>query len=544
MTAPRWIPARARSRRALLGVGAGFLLAGACAAVETHVIGYNERSHFDQIRAFDHGTVSIDAYRHNTGDRALYHGHYYSDKAPGMGFLLVPVYRVATATGVVARNGIGSVHVMVIFGCVLPLLIMLLLAYRLVERNDRGHGAVVAIILGLGTILLPFGTMLFSHVLSACLGFAAFYLLGLPGRDRERDGLGLILAAGALAGYAVSTEYPLAILALVLALDLAWRRAPVRALLAYGAGVVMGLIPLLLYDWWAFGAPLHLSYSYVAANSSGFLGVGGPSLRAAVRLLVSDRGLFVVTPVVAAALAGMFVLYREGRHRDAMVPAVVAAAYFGYNTCYYLPFGGSVPGPRFLITMLPFLAVPLAAAYRRAPLATLSLAAVSAATMIAATVTLPILSTGASTRTWWRMLEAGKFDTKGVTIDLFVAFVALAIAAAVAAAPRPRITRLDLKLTVVALTTWFAIRRAGPALLAHDIAARDAWGLATVIVLLVALAAVAVHVARGDRLALVAGLPLAALAARAFDQTTVALCSAAISLVLGIALARPRRALL
>ena len=45
----------------------------------------------------------------------------------------------------------------------------------------------------------------------------------------------------------------------------------------------------------------------------------------------------------------------------------VAAAYFVYNAGYWLPFGGGTPGPRFLIPMLPFLALGLAVAWRRWP---------------------------------------------------------------------------------------------------------------------------------------------------------------------------------
>ena len=44
-----------------------------------------------------------------------------------------------------------------------------------------------------------------------------------------------------------------------------------------------------------------------------------------------------------------------------------------YNAGYYLPFGGGSPGPRFLIPMLPFLAVPLGLALRRYPAVTVAL---------------------------------------------------------------------------------------------------------------------------------------------------------------------------
>ena len=61
--------------------------------------------------------------------------------------------------------------------------------------------------LGLGTMVLPLSTLLFSHVFTAFLGFGAFALM-----IRERDGPPspmLLALAGLAIGYAVASEYPL-----------------------------------------------------------------------------------------------------------------------------------------------------------------------------------------------------------------------------------------------------------------------------------------------------------------------------------------------
>lgn len=551
VTGLSWMRARARLRgprswRISLGVVAVACLAIGSATVEQSPVGWNELSHFGQVRAFNRGTPIIDRYQRATGDKAYYHHHYYSDKAPGLGLLTLPVYHVARSTNLIGAGGtatvIHSVHLLVVFGCVLPVALMLLLIGWLVRRHEPDLGPAVAITLGLGTLLLPFATLYFSHVLSAALGFAAFCLLWLE-RDRG-GGPWLIAGAGVLAGFAVSTEYPLGVLAVLLGLYAVWRKAPLRAMLAYGGGFVVGLLPLLLYDWWAFGSPLHLSYSYVAANSSGVLGLGAPSLRHGVELLVADRGLFVVTPVVAAGIAGIVILYREGRRMDALVPAAVVAAYLGYNACYYLPFGGGVPGPRFLITMLPFLALPLAAAYRKAPIATLSIAFVSAVMMVLATLTGPILDTGVSTHTWWVRLQLGHFRTPDWTVWVFCAFVLLAIFVAVRATPRPRVTRLDIELAVLGLGSWLALARAGPAFLAHDLLTGDAWGLTALVLLVVAMVLILTRLALGNRLALLAGVPLFALGVRGLDKTTSAFVLVAVSLALLVSFAGSRRRML
>ena len=55
--------------------------------------GWNQNTRLDVIRAVtEHGTLRIDAYAANTGDRARFDGHLYSDKAPGQPLLaLAPV---------------------------------------------------------------------------------------------------------------------------------------------------------------------------------------------------------------------------------------------------------------------------------------------------------------------------------------------------------------------------------------------------------------------------------------------------------------------
>src|SRR5487761_99793 len=53
--------------------------------------GWNQNSRFDLLRAIvERHTLQIDDYHQNTGDKAHFAGHYYSDKAPGLVFLAVP----------------------------------------------------------------------------------------------------------------------------------------------------------------------------------------------------------------------------------------------------------------------------------------------------------------------------------------------------------------------------------------------------------------------------------------------------------------------
>ena len=220
-------------------------------------------------------------------------------------------------------------------------------------------------------------------------------------------------------------EYPLAITAGIVGLYALTPGVPglVRRALAYGGGLAAGVAPLLAYQWWAFGSPLHLAYANAVAktgfsghaeiglNDGGFFGITLPRPDAALELLFSGRGLLTLAPVLVMAIAGVVALRREGRHRaEANTIGAIALAYFVYNAGYWLPLGGGSPGPRFLIPILPFLVLGLAVAWRRWPAVTLALTAISATTMVAATMSHPMI--GVNDPGVWidRMVEQGLFQ--------------------------------------------------------------------------------------------------------------------------------------
>src|SRR3954470_11705007 len=61
--------------------------------------GWNQNSRFALVRAIlERHTLTIDAYQLHTGDRAIWQGHYYTDKAPGTS--LTAVVPVAIARGI------------------------------------------------------------------------------------------------------------------------------------------------------------------------------------------------------------------------------------------------------------------------------------------------------------------------------------------------------------------------------------------------------------------------------------------------------------
>jgi hypothetical protein len=464
------------------------LALGAATVVQT--FGWNQTSHYALIRAFDRGTPRIDAYQRTTGDKAFYKGRWYSARAPGTALVALPYYkglRVTGVTGHLKRYQHGkndqAIWLLGLWAALLPAVGTMLLVRYMGDRLEPGYGTAAALALGAGTLFLPFSTMLFSHVLSAFLGFAAFVLLW---RERERDGpdrLWVYALAGVIIGYAIATEYPLLFVGIVLGLYAIARGQIIKRGLVYSAGVAVGVIPLVLYNKWAYGSFTHLAYADIPQNQGGFFGIRMPSPRVAAELLFDSRGLLTLAPVLIMGIVGTVLLYRRGRRAEALVIAAIAFIFLAYNSGYYLPFGGQVPGPRFLITTLPFLAVPLALSFRRWPMPTVALTAASVACMAIGTLATPLVSAEGDTGIWMHLIELNYFQASVVTMATglegwaaFIPFYLLVIAAGVLAwmaTPHGRATWRAIAAGAAVAGVWAIAAIFAPRVLGIDRAAEE-----------------------------------------------------------------------
>lgn len=345
--------------------------------------GWNQNSRFDLVRAIvERGTLRIDDYHDNTNDKAFANGHYYSDKAPGLAFLAVPVafaarplMRTAGVDPVSPRGLVDLTYWITLFAVALPMAAACACLYWIAMQLGSSASAATfaALALGLATPLWAYSTLFWGHALAgACLVFAFACALHLRRASSPRADMLWGLALGLTAGWATLTEYPSApasAMVAALALALVWGDAPRRWRVT--VGIVAGALPcifvLMAYQQAAFGSLFHPSYAYYPAGAfswmtRGYMGLTYPRIDVALKLLFGcRRGLLFSGPVVLAAPAGLWMLWKRPTARPpAIVAAAIAAYYFLFHASFSSWPAGWSYGPRYLSPGLPLLCLGLA----------------------------------------------------------------------------------------------------------------------------------------------------------------------------------------
>jgi hypothetical protein len=431
-------------------------------------------------------SLRIDRYAELTPDKAFYNGHYYTDKAPGLSFMGLPVYAAAAMLQPLDRRGLWIGYPVYLLSAALaafPGALMALMVRRLIRRM-RGsdvEATLVAATLALGTLALPFSTMLFSHQMAAFIGFAAFFILTM-GQSRRLSRAQRFLGAGGLAGIATVVEYPMVLIAAALAvyaLVISGR----RGFALYMAGGLPAAVALMLYNTTTFGHPLALSYLYetnlwAQIHQQGVLGIGLPQWSTFLEVILGPRGLFTLSPVLLLSLYGLGAAIRDrGTRREGILAMILVGAYILITAGYRVPPTSVwVPGPRFLIPVLPFLALPLWYALRRWPALYLLTMAVSIALMLTVTAANPQVPPEVANpllETWLpglldrsslvRTLPSLRYGiSRRLSLALLLLFMALGVATwgvtwLASHQRRPVWQRISLALTVIMMLLWLLV---------------------------------------------------------------------------------------
>lgn len=379
--------------------------------------GWSQNSRFDLVLALiERHTVCIDAYHGNTGDRALYRGHYYCDKAPGTSFVALPAVLVVRGAMAALGTDVESppawarlLYIAEIAAARLPgvlgALCLWWLAYRF--TGSEHAASVAALAFALGSPMWTYGSVLLGHTLSVCcllLAWSAAALVATSGTPRRDVGLGF--CAGLAAGAAVVTEYPVAVASVVLAgyaVAEAWsggwaKRARVAA--ALGLGAASCALVLMAYHQAAFGSPFRVGYQFYdhpVAMKTGLLGINRPQWHILAELLWGwYRGLLPTAPVLVLAPVGFFLWIRRRESRifglSLAVASLVGLAMMSGDVHWE---GGWAYGPRYLAFIMGFLFLGVAPVWTgagrlgRAAILVLALAGVGASLVAVSTTCQP-----------------------------------------------------------------------------------------------------------------------------------------------------------
>ena len=331
--------------------------------------GWNQNAQWDLTRALvERHTLHIDDFRSNTGDISWSNSsgtwYAYANKPPGVSLLAAIPYALIYRWQL--SNSISAYLVTIltcgVCGALIPVVIY---AYARRRVNATPLTSVcVALTIAFGTIVFPYSTMLFAHVPAAL-----FLLLAFVWMD-ERP-----LLAGFAAGIASICFYICIPAALILGVVRASSAPSERRGRAahHSMFFLLGGLPFAIllgaYHYVCFGSPWRTSVagSKNFTQEGLFLGVfKKPSLEALWGLTFSEyRGLFFVSPILLLAFIGAIVMIRRRvmlRELAAIgaifvIFLIAIASFNGWE-------GGFAFGPRYLLPVIPLLAIPMLFAWR------------------------------------------------------------------------------------------------------------------------------------------------------------------------------------
>ena len=393
-----------------------------------HWIGWNENSRLNLTMAIvDKGTLQIDDYYNNTGDRAFFNGHYYSDKAPGLAFFTVPIYAfVKSITPDINLNG-TTVHDPVdpaggliidvnpgprmfltmilstfiassILAALTAVLIFRILKYFTPDQKLR---LLVPIIYSFGTLAFPLALVFYSHTASTFFIFLSFYILFWMNQEKKLK-LKFAAIAGLSAGIAFLIEYttfPFSIGILLVILTFKNKTFRNKSILIFVTSFIVAIIPLFFYNYLIFGNPLEFGYFHLDLKQFdvGFINKNfgknftvdtvlnasktemlinfnlNPAsllyhLNVIIRVLFYPyRGLLFYYPILILSLLGLLQMYKTRRLLFITITLPFLLTLWLVSMPYFHWWGGAIFGPRQLLPIIPFLMIPLAS-LRKIPL--------------------------------------------------------------------------------------------------------------------------------------------------------------------------------
>ncbi len=341
------------------------------------------------LSLYEDNSLIIDKYeKYTTGDKSKVGDHFYSDKAPLPSFIVYPFYVICKKLGVpevseatVQKRQIyiwdilpnfpdgrvwtisNSTLAFILGGIIcgsLPFCLALLVVLRRMRSTFNGISPVLLIMLSFYASFIFVFTGVFSgHVLAGFLLLASYL--------QVKEGKHLWLA-GLLMGLAFATEYTVAFIVPLWAIQMYLNKTELKKIIVFCASAIPGVAIIMLYNYSITGSPFKLLYTYVPEASEIYknaegLGFSYPKAEAIWGLLFSFyRGLLFYAPALILML-WYFILYRKSdksgffngsrggylRSWGSNYLLLACAGYIAIISSHNLWYGGWTYGPRHFI---------------------------------------------------------------------------------------------------------------------------------------------------------------------------------------------------
>ncbi len=349
----------------------GFLVAIA-ALTKTQPGAWNDISRVATIEALvEHSTWTIDnsPWVDLTKDKISINGKFYSDKMPLLSFLGAGLYAIIhygfgmTLALDCSLIGSSRAYYWLTFALVgVPVVLMLWLFFDFARRQNAPLWVAVTgtIVLGIGTMIFPYSLVFNNNMPSACLVFAAFYVLVTRVENNRR----WLVLAGLLASLAISFDLLSGIMAMGLACIALARYRTKFIFFVLGALIPLGLTAWL--DYQIAGTiipPYMITGGYVYPGSAlnqtvAGIVASGDQVAYAFRMFLGSNGLFAYNPLLCFALTGGIIVTLNRKHplwiegASTLFGFVLLSLYLVTNTDNY---GGLAYGERWFIVSIPTL---------------------------------------------------------------------------------------------------------------------------------------------------------------------------------------------
>lgn len=373
--------------------------------------GWTQNTRICLTRAILHEqTFIIDSYKEdskdpyfefvNTGDWALREGHYYTNKSPALSIMAIPGYALGEALmrrivpddpaqQVLVASYLATVSTVALSGALLCVLMLHILHHFF--GFSRGRSLALVLIFGTGTLFFSYSTAFYCHSVSSFFCMLALVLLMHIKHGDEHHTAWKAVFAGFAASLAIlveaSTLYVMPCFILYL-LSCARGR---RVIVFFLAACVPPALFQIYYNWVCFGGPFESSYAHanpaVMVYETGSL-FGRPTMRRLLELTVLPyRGLLVSSPILIMIVPGIVLLFRKKNLRAELVfTAAVSLIFMLFVASIHAWYGGSAPGPRYLVPAYPFMFLLTVFAFKRFPRSYTAVALLSICINLAITI--------------------------------------------------------------------------------------------------------------------------------------------------------------